>query len=221
MSIISAFVKGAVYPIFLFVFLPFKKHKYLFSILCLVVSSALMIYWASINYTYVNPLADAEYHRNLLIHNPFDFLVMYFKTLFYNLTFYIRSCIGYLGLLDVKFNSLVYVVYFILFVSMFFVLPEKKITRGQKWVSILAVVIFTTFLHLMYYINWTSPMDAKITGIQGRYFIPILPFLFIIFTQKSEYFSEKFRINYKVFLSAAVFFLLIYVSVVLKIYYNL
>lgn len=89
MSLLSAFTKGAIYPIFLFFFLPIKKYKYLFSISCLGLAFALMSWWAAINLPFYNPQASPELHRYLLLHNPFDFVLLYIKALIHNCFYYI------------------------------------------------------------------------------------------------------------------------------------
>lgn len=220
MSLLSAFTKGAIYPIFLFFFLPIKKHKYLFSILCLGLAFALMSWWAAINLPFYNPQASPELHRYLLLHNPFDFVLLYIKALIHNCFYYIRGCIGILGLLDVRFALPVYIITAIVFLSSFLLLPEKKVSNPQRILSLAVLFMFLTMLHCVLYITWTPAGTYKISGFQGRYLISILPFIFLIFAQNKDYVSEKFQKYYKLFLIIFIFLLLLYASwILLKTYH--
>ncbi|MBS5803262.1 MAG: DUF2142 domain-containing protein [Brachyspira sp.] len=220
MSLLSAFTKGAIYPIFLFFFLPIKKYKYLFSISCLGLAFALMSWWAAINLPFYNPQASPELHRYLLLHNPFDFVLLYIKALIHNCFYYIRSCIGILGLLDVRFALPVYIITMLVFFSSFFFLPEKKVSNPQRILSLAVLFMFLTMLHCVLYITWTPAGTYKISGFQGRYLISILPFIFLIFAQNKDYVSEKFQKYYKIFLIIFIFLLLLYASwILLKTYH--
>ena len=220
MSLLSAFTKGAIYPIFLFFFLPIKKYKYLFSISCLGLAFALMSWWAAINLPFYNPQASPELHRYLLLHNPFDFVLLYIKALIHNCIYYIRSCIGILGLLDVRFALPVYIITMLVFFSSFFFLPEKKVSNPQRILSLAVLFMFLTMLHCVLYITWTPAGTYKISGFQGRYLISILPFIFLIFAQNKDYVSEKFQKYYKIFLIIFIFLLLLYASwILLKTYH--
>lgn len=220
MSLLSAFTKGAIYPIFLFFFLPIRKHKYLFSILCLGLAFALMSWWAAINLPFYNPQASPELHRYLLLHNPFDFVLLYIKALIHNCFYYIRGCIGILGLLDVRFALPVYIITMLVFFSSFFFLPEKKVSNKQRMLALAVFFMFLTMLHCVLYITWTPAGTYKISGFQGRYLISILPFIFLIFAQNKDYVSEKFQKYYKIFLIIFIFLLLLYASwILLKTYH--
>ncbi len=220
MSLLSAFTKGAIYPIFLFFFLPIKKYKYLFSISFLGLAFALMSWWAAINLPFYNPQASPELHRYLLLHNPFDFVLLYIKALIHNCFYYIRSCIGILGLLDVRFALPVYIITMLVFFSSFFFLPEKKVSNPQRILSLAVLFMFLTMLHCVLYITWTPAGTYKISGFQGRYLISILPFIFLIFAQNKDYVSEKFQKYYKIFLIIFIFLLLLYASwILLKTYH--
>lgn len=220
MSVLSAFTKGGIYPIFLYVFLPMKKHKYLFSIFCLILAFLLMTYWSSINYTFINPAADAAYNKYLLLHQPSDFLLKYARAIFYNLSYYIKGCIGILGWLSYYFHNIVYLFTGLVFLSLFYVFPEQKVKDSIRLWAIFLICLYTTILHILIYITWTPVDFMKVTGVQGRYFISVLPFFFLMFAQSRQYFSEKFVKNYKIFLLVYLFFFLLYACVrLVKAYY--
>lgn len=217
-SIISAFTKGAIYPNFLFVFLPMKKYKWQFVTSIFLISFALMSLWSANNVIYVNPAVNTDYQKYLLIHNPLNFVITYLKSSI-SIENYLKSLIGILGWLNIRFASVFYVVTSVIFCLCFIFIPEKKITDKYRIFSLGVFVCFITILHLMYYIIWTAPSDEIIHGIQGRYFIPILPFIFLILAQSKDYFSQKIKNNYKIFLIVYIFGMLSYACYVLIKHY--
>lgn len=211
MTILSAFTKGSVYQVFLFFFLPLKKHRYTFAILSICAAFLLSYLWASTNTPFINTDgANPEYHKYLLLHNPLDFVQKYIKTLVLMFTYYIKGCIGILGWLNLRLNPIAYILTSVIFMFSFLFIPEKKITNLQRVTAFCVFLIFTTIFHIIEYIVWTPPEIAKITGVQGRYFISMLPLIFMIFAQPKAYFSEKVRKYFKITLIVFVGMLLFY-----------
>lgn len=212
MTLLSAFTKGSVYPIFLFFFLPIKKNKFLFAILSLGAAFVLSSGWASINTAFINPFANPEYHKYLLIHNPFDFIQKYFRTLFFLFSYYIKGCIGILGWLNVRLNFIAYLLTSVMFMLSFLFLPEKKITNFQRVTALVVFFLFTTILHIIEYIVWTPVDYLKVIGVQGRYFISMLPLIFMVFAQPKSCFTQKAQKYFKITLIIFIMLLLIYTS---------
>ena len=208
MSILSAFTKGAIYPIFLFVFLPIKKHKYIFSAVCFLSAFSLMSYWASINLPFIGSEAVPEYHKYMLLHHPAEFLKDYIHTLIVKTNFYIRSCIGIFGKLNIRLCPWIYSLTTIVFISMFIVFPEKKVNNAQRILSGFVFILFLTMMHIILYVTWAAKDSGVVSGFQGRYLISVLPYVFLFFAQSRQYVSEKFRNYYKIFILIYIFMLL-------------
>ncbi len=210
LSSLGAMLKGLVYPIFLFIFLPIQRNKNIFIMLCLIIAVGIMCCWSAINpvFTYPDPLMSASFNKYVLLHNPLNFLCKFINTLIYRGYWYIPSCIGVLGLLKV----LLYPAYFIepiLFISSFFVFPTN-VSKNNRIVALLIFVAFTVFMHIMFYINWTLPSSSRIEGVQGRYFIPMLPLLFLVFAQNKIKISSQNQNKYILILIFAIFITLVY-----------
>lgn len=124
---------------------------------------------------------------SFIISNPFKYLKIWIKTMISNRNFYFSGMIGTFGLIDTFVPTIYIVMYslalFIIILSDFSLCP-MKFNWKYKCVSILGSIatVFAAFLGL--YIFWTSMelgVGAEtITGIQGRYFIPIIPLAMII-----------------------------------------
>lgn len=83
----------------------------------------------------------------------------------------------------------------------------------------LIFVAFTVFMHIMFYINWTLPSSSRIEGVQGRYFIPMLPLLFLVFAQNEIKISLQNQNKYILILIFAIFITLMYSAFSLRNYF--
>lgn len=72
---------------------------------------------------------------------------------------------------------------------------KMNITRNQKLIS--AVIFIVNFIAAcaLVYITWTSVGQNIIDGIQGRYFIPILPLLFLLLYRIRDFENYYKKIN--------------------------
>ncbi len=213
-SLVSAFSKGIIFPIFLFYFLPIKKHKNLFATIMLLLAFLLMSFWSSINMTYISPEVNLALNKSLLIHKPWHFISLYAKSVV-NITYYLKSCIGILGWLDIRLKPFFYLPTALVFLSTLLFFKEEKVDNKLRLFSLFVLVLFITFLHIYYYVIWTPISSDRIHGIQGRYFIPMLPFLFLFLAQSKKYLSDKFLRIYKVFLVSYIFYMQIFTTVIL------
>ncbi len=135
---------------------------------------------------------------SFIINNPIKYLKIWIKTMISNRNFYFTGMIGIFGLIDTFVPTLYIVMYslgmFIIILSDFSLCPIK-FNWKYKCISVLGSIatIFAAFLGL--YVLWTSMelgVGAEtITGIQGRYFIPIIPLAIVILSnsllQKNKY----------------------------------
>lgn len=220
LSVLGAMLKGLIYPVFLFVFLPIKRHKVLFTTLCLLISIGVMCYWSAINpvFTYPDAAMDSALNKYMLLHNPLDFVHKFYVTLISRAYWYIPSCIGILGWLKINLYP-AYFIESILFISSFFVFPVN-ISKNKKVVALLIFIAFAVLMHVMFYINWTLPSASRIHGVQGRYFIPMLPLLFWVFAQNKNTVSTNVQNKYVYILVFAIFITLAYSTFALHNYFG-
>lgn len=112
-------------------------------------------------------------------------------------TFYITGFVGTLGQLDTNLPMPLIVIFglILIFVMLVDSFKAMKITVNFKLFGLVAVIIFVYFSFRAMYINWTplvGPLYGDtVSGIQGRYFIPIAPFVCGIF-------ANKFLLKYEV-----------------------
>lgn len=108
--------------------------------------------------------------------------------------FYFFMTIGVLGWLTVKLPVVSYVLPIIAFFISVFSLPEVKPLRSTAvflWWGFLAVSCIGLVM-LALYLYWTVVGDVTVEGVQGRYFIPVIPLFSIVIAGVISIFRKEF-----------------------------
>ena len=226
-SIIGAFCKGLIYPLLLFFFLPkfsydFKyKNKYIYILPVIIFSLFICFFWHHINNVVLNPDLS-EYNRaDIIFSKPLDVLYIIFNTTILSLKKYIFGIIGIFGnpagiyLPSAMYTGCIY----IFFLSL--IILGERIKLIYRLVSLLTFIIFYISVLYMMLINWTGINANEIIGVQGRYFIPAIPFLFLSLSFHISKISEKYKIYFKFFLLLFIIYLLILSNIILYNYYHI
>lgn len=116
-----------------------------------------------------------------------------------NLNFYIKSCMGILGQLDTYFLPIFYFIFYFMLLTVIMLdcntFNHKKIETRYKAVSLVSTSLCLMGIFLGTYVIWTSHRIGigadYVEGVQGRYFIPIIPFMIILIDYKSKYIDEN------------------------------
>ena len=123
-----------------------------------------------------------------VISHPLEYLKTFFNTLSISRNFYVSSTVGMFGLLDTRIFSVF--TYLYLFILIAVGISEISLDRvAVKWYDRLVILLATgaSFfgIFLAMYINWTPLVYGVgadvIEGVQGRYFLPLFPALFLVF----------------------------------------
>ncbi len=129
-----------------------------------------------------------------IFHNPIAILKMIYNTFIHQLGFYHFGMIGqYLGNLDAVLDISYFAV--ILFTICLIALglsrndEEIRLFAPQKWLIVFAVVLCIGLIALSMLLAWTPVGSNMIQGIQGRYFLPLLPMSLILLKQKGLVFT--------------------------------
>ena len=132
--------------------------------------------------------ADAPgYTLKMLLANPIKFLYLFFNTIRTQTSFYWETMIGgKLGALNIPLNPL-----YILSFSILLLLAAFKeedgvlLTAGKRiWCLVICSgVVFLVLLSML--LGWTPIGQPYIRGVQGRYFLPILPLFLLTCRNKS------------------------------------
>lgn len=121
-----------------------------------------------------------------LITNPIYTLKLFKNTIFTNLKFYIITMIGGLDWLNVYMSNFYINLIIVMLIVLLFGGGNKINKWGRFFYLVISVIIFIGILVALY-ISWTDPNSSIITGVQGRYFLPLLLPLTMTFLTKKEY----------------------------------
>ncbi|WP_312283639.1 DUF2142 domain-containing protein, partial [Candidatus Igneacidithiobacillus taiwanensis] len=126
-------------------------------------------------------------HILYIIRNPFNFLLMILRTIETNSYTYYHQMIGVLGWLDAPLpHSYIDITIFVFFITAFLVIRKIKF---YDWLGVSAALITSLlFFFISLYADWSPVRTSIIDGIQGRYFLPLIPLSFVILYPLNNFF---------------------------------
>ena len=145
----------------------------------------------SLNDQIINPLSQLSF----LLSNPIDIIKVIVVTTVHRLSFYLQSLIGIFGWLEYGLDPLSYLLYGLFFVYLIITVNfQKKLKFNNRKNILLFVFLIVSYIYiiLLAYVFNTVPGTLTAHGVQGRYFIPFLPFVifFIIQIKNSPIFQK-------------------------------
>lgn len=132
---------------------------------------------------------------NFILNNPIYFIKVLFKEIFGNRLYYLSGLFGLLGLIDTYLLVPVYFATLMVFLIVGFIevnSDEIYLPVLYKSLNIVCFIIGVIGVFTAFYILWTVMIPGygiganAISGVQGRYFIPLLPLIFMIFNVKNK-----------------------------------
>ena len=138
----------------------------------------------------------------MVIQHPIYYTKIWFNTMFSGRNYYYTGMFGIFGLSDTYMITAVTVMYSIAFVFIILSdvsLEEKKFNWKYKVMAILGIIASIFGIFLAMYLFWTSIMEGygigaeSITGVQGRYFLPLIPIGITLFSNKILEKNEKIK----------------------------
>jgi len=166
---------------FLFLFLNLSPKQKAAGI---IVPFAVLVLWLIINHgSFMIKFAPAEMRLNsklqvlYILHHPFRFMGMFFnfdKTALQNVA---RMFVGVLAWLDVQLPDIYYRnAYICLVLGIMVSLGFKGSTRLRIALLVCGILTIVAVISAQY-VTWTALESPTLGGMQGRYLIPIFPFL--------------------------------------------
>jgi uncharacterized membrane protein len=132
------------------------------------------------NYAWVENTDSAKQITNILSH-PIRYAILVIKTYVYGVRWLVGTCIGsLLGWLNIMVGDKALAFYVVCLLSTFFYNDELPETINKKRNLSHIIIYSLTALAIMLliatseYVTWTALYADNISGIQGRYFIPIV-----------------------------------------------
>ncbi|MFQ9923483.1 MAG: DUF2142 domain-containing protein [Beduini sp.] len=142
---------------------------------------------------------------SFMLSNPGKMLSVLYNEMFVNRFFYLSGMIGIFGLLDTYLPVFAYISILLLMLLMIFLDANSftgKLNIYFKGINIFSLCVGVFGIFIAFYILWTPMMPGygigaeSISGVQGRYFIPLLVLLPVIF-QSNRIANNQYIQKYK------------------------
>lgn len=137
-----------------------------------------------------NQIFDPIRQVHFLLSNPINIINVLAVTTIQRFGFYLQSLIGIFGWLEYGLDPLSYLIYGLFFVYVIINtnLIGKHILSKKKNILLFGVLFISyIFILLLGFVFYTAKGTLVPGGIQGRYFIPFVPFIILLITQIKYY----------------------------------
>lgn len=193
--------------VFLVLLLPKEKFNdtknYWKSILVILISSIFAnLVWLGISSQYLALYRDgaSSIQTKFVIFHMFEYLQIFLDTLFTQVDYYLMTMIGRdlgWGALVVIYPIIVYIMIGLFLLAIITEHKQMKILREKKSIFIMLFIslIIIGLIFTSLFVQWTRPHVLKIDGVQGRYFLPIIPLLGLLCLQLNIKMKTKIDIE--------------------------
>ena len=175
----------------------FKYNKYLVIFSILAVVGIIYFLWSKNISVYISSEDNFNLKKEYILNNPMKYIGVLMNTIKVNGNFYLSSIIGRnLSWFSISINDFIY--YSILLLILIFIVfdNDKRIKLDLKIISFIIIGIVSMLIFTGLYLTWTPIEDNVIAGVQGRYFIPIVFLVFLIFN--FDYLKLEIDLNNKI-----------------------
>lgn len=156
-----------------------------------------LIWYVEVKHLYIPFVYDAApaIQTHYVLTHPHSFIQVLWNTLSFTL---IKSFVGILGWMDTPIPDSLFMAFLFLIIINFFLEDNQQLflKLKDKLILFLILILSVLLLSSMIYITASEPYSYLIVGLQGRYFIPLIPILVLVFTGNNRFFSKiKTRYN--------------------------
>jgi len=229
-SILLALSKLVYFPLVcLYLLIPVKKigsrKKYftIFALLVLTTVAAFVLWWLFSIKDKVNipPPPNVSLRDQLLfiLTNPLNFIKVISNTISVYGYMKIEEFVGKLGWLDTHLPTFHFQLYLLMLLLVSSVSKQKNIIMAfkQRIIILTTLLLNAMFIATILYLACTPVGWSRVECLQGRYFIPLSPLLFLLFyNSKINFHISKFSIF---IIAYSIFSLALTASVLLQRYY--
>lgn len=157
----------------------------------------------------MNSSANSVEQLEFIFSNPFNYCVILLKTFIIKLPRILITMIGVLGWQDTRLDFLTYILYPILIILS--IISENRTNFEFKTWQVLIIfsdiVLAFFFIFTTLYLMWSNVGSPIILGLNGKYFIPVMMPLLLLFHNKI-YLQEKYQDMIKIIIFSAVILIL-------------
>lgn len=164
-----------------------KKNYFKHIIQVLLTVMVVSIVWLVISSNYLiefNPGVDSASQVKLILTRPLYYIVALVRTYINNGEMFLYTMLGtQMGWLDIPINHIVLLLYLLLLIIATFIDNKSYSSNliNEKYIYFGLVFSIIMLISTSLYVQWTPVGSTLISGIQGRYFIPIIfPILILV-----------------------------------------
>ncbi len=179
LTAVGAFCKGALSPLFLLPLVNTKKHKYIVLTVLTFLGVSLLCLWSSLNHGAIPDTVNPAMNKSFILHNPISYLFILFKTIITSIYGWAYGCIGFMGWIAVD-KSLVILSLIMYAAALIFIPAEVEIKPVQRLWAFVILLLYTIMTCTLLFFIYTPYGSNEIYGVQPRYFIQVIPLLFVI-----------------------------------------
>lgn len=163
-----------------------KKKKWTHLGIIGLLAAVLNLAWLIISSGFLvefNPGVNSKEQLVWILSHPFGYVVVIIRTIIVNTELWISNMLGmHLGSFVFNMPKIVFLMSFALFIVLFVQRDETlKIRLFDRMVFLATFAIIVALILTSLYIQWTAVSAPVIDGVQGRYFLPILLLVPIMF----------------------------------------
>jgi uncharacterized membrane protein len=226
--------------ILLFLLIPVKKYSnkwtYYFQFgLLLIIALGVVLLWSSviknlyIPYRDYNqqfrdcggilPVANMTEQLQYILTHKFYIIHVFKNSLIQSFGMYFDGYIGIFGWQDTRFPVwFIRISYILIFVvALFEVCETIKLKMYQRWLLLIIFLSIVSLVLVSQLLSWEKVGSNVISVIQGRYFIPVAPLLFLMFSNLS---TKRFKMIVPLVFVFSVFSLLFTVKTLYSRFYS-
>lgn len=196
-----------------------KKQQIIQTTILLIGGFGIAFLWASLANSYylpyknyhlefrdgitLMPCADASGQLDYIFSNGFYIVEVLISSMISSFEMYFKGYVGTFGWLDTQLPLWLIITTYLFLISISFSEQEFAFNFSIYQQIILAMVILTVIILLLLtqHLGWGCVGDRIIHTIQGRYFIPVFPLLFVMIS------DSKFRLKTNTTYLVALFFI--------------
>lgn len=179
-----------------------KYMKVIITITLFMFASVIGLAWLNISAGFLQTAGpNSSLQVEYILKNPFEYIAIVLRAIATNFSEWALDMVGgYMqwGRQLIQYSIISDFVYIVFLFSLFVDEEKFELTNKQKlWISIILIVTIVLILTALY-VQWSSKGEiggSEITGVQGRYFVPIFMLIPLILPNKLLNIKEK--INYK------------------------
>ena len=175
-----------------------SKRNYWISVISVITAVVLAVFlvnrlvlsaWATTTESYVGWSEAAGYTLQDVWEHPYQIFQVYYETLVTQFDYYLTTMLGgFLGNLDPNLTVppfCLMILWYVLFISVIRREGEEApMSGGQKLWMVILVFLSACLVLASMLLGWTPRELTYITGVQGRYFIPLLPLVLLVVFDK-------------------------------------